>query len=204
MNVKFIPKYVIEKKALKLIDEMDSSLLEKCIGIDPWEYLAFLQEKERLKDFRYVDMDSTILGMYRPIENEIYLNNKLNEDLKAMNSFTIAHEIGHFILHRNDFLAEVMQLDLGFENYKEKDIICKRQTIESDIEENDSLEWQANYFAASLLMPSKSLNNQFENYKRQNYPIIENNLCEIFHCSKKALKIRLKELGLYHMSQNAL
>lgn len=198
MIPEFLPKEWIERKAIKLISEYDASLLKDCIGTDPWNYMVFLQEMGRLNDFSYENLEGNILGMYNPKNNVIYLNNCLRDDLKSMHNFTVSHEIGHLMLHRDLYLKKTMQLELGFDAAPEKEIICTRQNIASNMDmANNSLEWQANFFGACLMMPSDSLKKQFYTYK-SNYPDsnIEESLCKIFHCSRQSLRFRLQELGL--------
>lgn len=64
-------------------------------------------------------------------------------------SFTYAHEIGHWILHR-DLAAETQPRTTAFRT------LCR----ESDADL--PLEWQANYFASCLLMPEGLLRATFE------------------------------------------
>jgi len=192
----FLPKDKIEQRAIKLIAEYDALLLKDCVGTDPWNYMVFLQERGRLNDFSYEDLGDDILGGYNPRDNVIYLSRHLRGELKPMHNFTVSHEIGHLMLHRNLYLKQAMQLELAFEAMPDKKIICTRQNIASEVVSN-SLEWQANFFAACLLMPSASIKKQFYRHKSNSpYGNNEELLCKIFHCSKQSLRFRLQELEL--------
>jgi hypothetical protein len=86
--------------------------------------------------------------------------------------FTIAHEIGHFVLHRD--LIEVGLVD--------------DELYRSDL--SNDLERQANYFAAQLLLPAEWVRQFYKGEKSLS------KLAEIFDVSENALRIRLKELRL--------
>lgn len=97
--------------------------------------------------------------------------------------FTIAHEIGHFICHRDKIGDGLV------------DDVLYRQTTYNGIINNDinaKDEQQANNFAANLLMPATLI----ENIKKEigSYdPII---LAERLKVSPQAIKIRLNNLEL--------
>ena len=62
-----------------------------------------------------------------------------------MKRFTQAHEIGHWVLHR----------ELNLENFSDSELTLNQNQIPST--PLDWIEWQANNFAACLLMPSTSI-----------------------------------------------
>jgi Zn-dependent peptidase ImmA (M78 family) len=81
--------------------------------------------------------------------------------------FTIAHELGHFLLHR-DFLGEGVADD---EFYRSEHLSGAQET-------------EANKFAADLLMPYHLLQNLAPKMSVEN-------LAKLFKVSEQALKIRL-------------
>jgi Zn-dependent peptidase ImmA (M78 family) len=86
--------------------------------------------------------------------------------------YTIAHELGHFCLHRH--------LERNFED-----------TIFFRGGESSKTEWQANDFASSILMPE----DEFREKVRSGVTNVEK-LSEIFKVSTLALRIRAKSLGM--------
>ncbi|MCB9065470.1 MAG: ImmA/IrrE family metallo-endopeptidase [Chitinophagales bacterium] len=96
--------------------------------------------------------------------------------------FTIAHELGHYILHQN---KKAIFLDKLF-----------RLNNTSD-EQNPELEMEANIFAASILMPEKMLKSEVENieFDLGNDEAIKY-LARIFDVSSMAMYYRLLNLNL--------
>jgi len=114
-------------------------------------------------------------------------------DIEQRQRFTIAHEIGHFILH---MLPHIEDRSIEF-----KDDI--KNLKRSDIW--DAKEYEANNFAARLLMPKSAIMDSLlqiaQEYKAQgSSKITLDDLLEImaskFNVSKLAMKFRLKNLGI--------
>tara|TARA_B100001989_G_C24493565_1_gene440930 strand:- start:627 stop:1199 length:573 start_codon:yes stop_codon:yes gene_type:complete len=88
--------------------------------------------------------DHKILGLMSPVENTIYIDPVLNEH-HTMKRFTQAHEIAHWVLHRKLDLTDYNLADTP------QQLNQKRQLITT----YDWIEWQANTFAAFILIPHK-------------------------------------------------
>ena len=82
--------------------------------------------------------------------------------------FTIAHELGHYILHSN--FGEI--------------------PLEMERSGSGPMEWEANWFATGLLMPEDKFRRAWEESPRLSY------LTSLFMVSDAALEIRIEELGL--------
>lgn len=87
-------------------------------------------------------------------------------------AFTVAHELGHLILHK-----------------KKQDIFFRHQVkdFDGDSKENEK---EANWFAASLLMPKEMITKAWEKYKSIEL------IAQYFGVSKQAAYWRLKNLEL--------
>lgn len=97
--------------------------------------------------------------------------------------FTIAHELGHFCLHKE---GDRIHFDEDFRVYKRSG----RSALATD-----SKEIQANQFAAELLMPTNLLWEDF--HKSQGLePRIVESLALKYKVSRDAMKFRLQNLGL--------
>jgi len=102
-------------------------------------------------------------------KKNIIVNEK---DVPARQRFTIAHELGHYFLHHD--------------KNSEKDAIISFRG------ERNNLEFQADGFAAELLMPEGRLR---EEYKNLSVPSISA-LAKKFNVSNAAMHYRLDTLGM--------
>jgi Zn-dependent peptidase ImmA (M78 family) len=79
-----------------------------------------------------------VAGLTKFDEAKIYVN---ADDVFVRQTFTMAHEFGHWVLHRNLFLKEP-------DRYK---VLLRRQTTARGTQ--DPLEKEANAFAGNILVP---------------------------------------------------
>lgn len=104
---------------------------------------------------------------------------------EARKRFTIAHEIGHFILHGD----EALHVDKVF-------AIKLRNQVSS--EAIDLGEIEANKFAAELLMPTNMVHQRIQelpevlDYEKD---AVIRNMAKVFNVSQQAMTIRLVHLG---------
>lgn len=102
-------------------------------------------------------------------------------------NFTIAHELGHLLLHDQ----EQLHLDREF-----------RVRLRSEVSSQgtDEAEQEANFFAASLLMPRSFIERDLEN--EESVDLIDDELiysmARKYKVSAQAFAIRLKTLGYIH------
>lgn len=89
--------------------------------------------------------------------------------------FTIAHELGHYILHY------LFPKDKGV-------LVEKMMAMRRD---SHRVEWEANWFAAGFLMPNELFKKRFEKFDGD-----LNRVASYFAVSKSAAEIRAKSLGL--------
>lgn len=107
-----------------------------------------------------------ILGMMRPFQNEILITAPLRRDgPEGRYRFTVAHEIGHWVLHRPLFFARDEQGDLftGTADQKGTLMSLNRNVFpkRSGYAEVPPEEWQANRFAIELLLDESILHTAF-------------------------------------------
>jgi Zn-dependent peptidase ImmA (M78 family) len=96
--------------------------------------------------------------------------------------FSIAHEIGHLILHSNNEHLTVDRYEKQF------------FTRSENVRNLDEVE--ANEFAAALLMPEDLIKDDFEKYVANDPDEIISRLAEKYEVSQVALAYRLKNLNL--------
>lgn len=97
--------------------------------------------------------------------------------------FTIAHELAHYILHRN-----------GNRLYAHRDMT-------SDSSARSSIEQEANYFAANILMPETLVREKVEDIKNEIWGKLPNfvlvrEIADNFVVSESAAEVRLRQLEI--------
>ena len=104
---------------------------------------------------------------------KIYVN---HNDSPFRQRFTIAHEIGHAVLHS--------------ENYKKNGILEQIDMFRTGKEAGNELELEANEFAATLLMPENLVRKYWSSWGSVEM------LADIFKVSLSAMSYRLYKLKL--------
>jgi Zn-dependent peptidase ImmA (M78 family) len=98
--------------------------------------------------------------------------------------FTIAHELGHFVLHKGQKYIDKGMATVQFRN--------SESSTGTQAEERD-----ANQFAAALLMPAEWVRREFEKHP---FDLGDdeaiNGMCRLFGVSSQAMSFRLVNLGL--------
>ncbi|HCS79336.1 TPA: hypothetical protein DIV55_06395 [Patescibacteria group bacterium] len=114
--------------------------------------------------------EENIAGAYKRLDNTIFVN---SDDPYPRQVFTIAHELGHHFLH----------------NDKNEEVFLRTALTKLD-GQNSPQESEANWFAASLLMPKKLILKYWE----LTHDVEK--ISAIFGVSPTAVYFRLKNLQL--------
>jgi len=214
MKVPWISKEEIAQKAMDLLEVFQTmagymvkppvpveDIIERSLG------LRLIYE-----DLEKVFGSKDVLGATYVESKIICINERLFEhSSEGRLVFTCAHEAGHWVLHRRYVDVE------GGDNSKDEAIVCRPRDAKAPIE------WQADYFAACLLMPEKEIREAFQKVcgpepfiiknvrggvqegSRSEEPFVEQwpfiaaAMCEaggFSNVSKQAMIIRLQDLGL--------
>lgn len=128
------------------------------------------------------DMSGFILIQDEPLKNyptgRLIVHNK--KDSLKRQRFTIAHELAHYILHRD----------------KNDKIYAHR-----DVGQTGGIEAEANYFAAQILMPAelvfKALKKLEKELRYVPYSMKARYIADEFAVSEEAAHIRLEQLGVF-------
>jgi len=158
----------------KQAEDAAREVLNEAFGdIDLMEFpvdLGAVLEKYALTLKKGPFSDPNISGAFSREANTIFVSD--NESTERQ-SFTVAHEIGHYKLHQS----------------RTTDILYRKQIwqFNSTLEKDET---QANWFAANLLMPKEAV----ERMWKITQDITK--LSTIFGVSKTAMSFRLKDLGL--------
>ena len=137
--------------------------------------VIMLAHNNEIKVFE-AELDKNISGAIRFNNDtkkfEILVNSK---DSKVRQRFTIAHELGHFFLHKDILEAEDIHIDILYRTEKTPEEVEREKEVD--------------YFAGALLM-----NRTLLKKLRNSYSITE--LAEMFEVSASAMTVRLDILGI--------
>ena len=160
----------IENLALDLLIEAYGSVSKIKSPVD----LTPLFDRYGIKIYKTQFEDDNIAGMYIKSEKAIHVR---EDDVYARQIFTAAHELGHFFLHTN----------------KDKEIFHRsEQYLLDDAEKIE--EKEANWFAASILMPKPNVENITFIIKK-----VEE-ISSLFQVSNSTAYYRLKNLGILNIA----
>lgn len=153
-GLKALSSSEISRKAKDLIQLFKPSILSSCGSVPLDEFITFLEtEFSLLVDYSttlHLDKNGNkILGYYDQSSTTIHIDSSLYGTSRF--AFVFAHEIGHFILHRD--LQINSQL---YNSFKDSEYNFKIDSYELKNEKH-WIEWQANKFAACLILPENSL-----------------------------------------------
>jgi Zn-dependent peptidase ImmA (M78 family) len=158
-RVPYISRKVIERESLSLLADYEHSrgvTLKPPIPIEEIleKHLKLRIEFDDTHDLfgvpRTGGADADILGAIFFDENRIVIDESLDPEENPLTEgryrFTLAHEGGHWRLHRRFF-------DKGLEETSDLHRAAPTRIICRSSEAKERIEWQADYFASSLLMP---------------------------------------------------
>jgi len=152
-EVPFLHEKQIERESAVLLEEYEIIFGYKPTAPIPIERIAEIQLHLTLefKDmkalFPFADVhgaiwfDEGIIGIDQSLDPDLY------PSMLGRYHFTLAHEIGHWCLHRQLYRDDSNQLRLFDDGSRQPDVVCRSS------ERRKPVEWQADVFAASLLMP---------------------------------------------------
>ena len=123
--------------------------------------------KVRFVDFG--DYSSKVSGYCDFRKDEIFVN---GDEIPQRQSFTIAHELGHWFMHKVFFIK----------NPDEYPVLLRKNNSDS----NNPLEKEANTFAAHLLVPNRLLK------PVQRKGVNATVLASLFFVSRSMMEIRMK------------
>jgi Zn-dependent peptidase ImmA (M78 family) len=124
---------------------------------------------------------STLSGLLFPAQRRIYVNAVEALRSPGRRNFTIAHELGHWHLHRTD----------GADAHAR---FCRSDDVGAEpraVSDAARIEREANRFAAALLMPEALVRDQAARLR-----LHVSVMAERFGVSNLAMRVRLESLGL--------
>lgn len=200
--VKFREESEIESLCERILESVQYSFGEVPLA----DICSMLNDLHGLSVIETDDLPAGVLGTisFDPLRIEI-LKNQENE---ARKRFTLAHELGHFLLGHSEYMSGERCVESSLDLDGAKDVGLK------DVMR---MEWQANQFASNLLLPTKQFIQTFKSIAIRNglsnrgfgvlyldqqkcnqdaYYSVTSPLINCYKASRKAIKIRLKKLGI--------
>jgi len=213
MKVPWISKHQIANKADRTLRKYESKISR---FIAPPIQVEDIIERHLDLQIGFMDFETTygmedVLGATFVQSRMICVSDKLaRKRLEGRICFTYAHEVGHWVLHRK-FVPKYQDDDSTG-----RPILCRTRDAKLPVE------WQADYFAACLLMPERFVKDAWDctygpeplvlyNHESclngpivvdpcvANWPFIANEVLRagnFRNVSKQAMMIRLQDLGL--------
>ncbi|MDJ0660646.1 MAG: ImmA/IrrE family metallo-endopeptidase [Crocosphaera sp.] len=192
---RFIPKKSIEKETIQILQQIENT---------PNYQLKFPIDASRIAEFLGLDVvwDSipddekgVIAARILPLEKLIEINELIPELRGGFGESTIAHEIGHWVLHIDQ--NRVKQCLSGDTSMIKVDpLLCRNEVNLSGIE------WQAQYFASCLLMPRFKLKEICHNRNLQQWKELYT-IADELGVTISNLVHRLKDLGWIELKDNS-
>jgi hypothetical protein len=224
MKVKFLEDKEISTEASLLLQAYEKQFGLRIVPPIPIDEIA---ECHLELDLRFDNMErqlqkKDVLGAIWIEDKRVVIDESLDPTTNPLKTgryrFTLAHEVGHWALHRLYYLARAKQPAL-FGADDEPSIVCRAGDAEP-------IEWQANTFAAHILMPKEMVYNAWEqrhgNLRPYNAtdevkflsgaltdtlttPVgIARALAKQFHVSGQAMQIRLTGFGFVQLDKEVL
>jgi Zn-dependent peptidase ImmA (M78 family) len=154
-DVPFLHEKQIEQEADVLLAqyaEIIAPVLEPPVPIEEMAGTV-LQLRHQFLDLRsrfpFADVHGAIWFEEAVIGIDSCLNPDLHPRRRGRYHFTLAHEIGHWRLHRQHYLKNPAERRLFDDGTRKPDVVCRSS------ERKKPVEWQADTFAAFVLMPRK-------------------------------------------------
>ena len=149
---RFIPKLEIEAAALGIWLQMADSQCQPELPVDASLIAEFL-DLDIVWDTIPADEQGAIAARILPLEKLIEINDNIPQLRGGFGESTIAHEIGHWVLHIDtEKVASYLRLQQKGVDVRVKPFLCR-----SSEDTIARIEWQAQYFAGCLLMPQHIL-----------------------------------------------
>lgn len=197
VKIPYLTREEIEQKAALLIIDYCEKNPDKIIPPIPVESIIekYFNLSLEVDDLKSILNMGDVLGATYIDQKRVIIDESIQNEGRF--NFTCAHELGHWVLHRNCFKKKEQH------HNKRKNIddtiVCRSSA------KNERIELQANYFAASLLMPvkivEKFLCNKYGSVKEfllrikyisEELDTAVKYLSPIFKVSKEAMLIRLE------------
>ena len=214
-GVPILSREDIEGWSEKFISYFDKSCLEQPQPTPLGTICTCLRDKHKVNFIFGADLGASpegyqYRGRFHIPSTTIYIDRSLEYGDPRYN-FTLAHEIAHFVMHRSICISSLKINDSEISDTNRNLVLDHVKTDNP----REWLEWQANKFASSLLLPRQTIMTAVLDIQRKlgitrlgkiyldrqpvnikAYFTIAESLVKLYETSKSSIKLRLKELGM--------
>lgn len=207
---------LLERMAENLLDDFNPNIRRNHLGVHTESFMDYLKIKHEL-DISIEDIEQPknreILGMCIAKEKRIIIDSSIYGTDRF--TFVLAHEVAHFFLHRHLTIEQSVYDNKSDSIY---DPLTRKYVLVND---RNWMEWQANKFAACLMMPELNtvvrliecqrkrqrrrpnhvqVNNDPENWTE--FLLTIDHLSTYFGVSHKVMEYRLADIGVLTYGPN--
>lgn len=213
-----------------IIEENFPEVRDEPTVFPPDKLVALIQShgaKVRIRDLGKVG-SYKVFGLTGFEDKTIYLDDVLRVEKERSFRFTLAHEFGHWLLHRHRPLVLGEASEYGDQIHDTESSLYKIRKEEGLKSPREWIEWQANEFASALIMPKNACKNAVFNMQMSGralrHPVVINRgiiylnkgetgiaearqqvraVADYFFVSERAMRYRLERLGLIEKQDGA-
>jgi Zn-dependent peptidase ImmA (M78 family) len=156
-GIKSLSQKDIEVIAENELEKIDTEILSKAHGLEVEKLISYLKNEYEIEIIE-IEAASELLGFCNLNNNTIGINENIKGTQREL--FVLAHEFGHYILHQ--------KLTINQKNYDAfDDSTYNFRTGTRDLKNpRNWIEWQANCFASSLVLPKNQLYFTLKRFQR--------------------------------------
>jgi Zn-dependent peptidase ImmA (M78 family) len=194
---RFMSKLEIEASALDILLKMQANPQYKLkLPLDASRIAEFLN-LDLVWDLIPQDENGEIAARILPLEKLIEINEDISQLSSGFGESTIAHEIGHWVLHIDSQEVE------KYRRLQQKGVKIEVKPLLCRIEDRSiaSMEWQAQYFAGCLLMPQHILTDMSRGKDLTRWQVLYP-IAEELGVTISNLVTRLQDLGWIYLDRN--
>jgi Zn-dependent peptidase ImmA (M78 family) len=138
-----LSKIDIEEIARQELNKINPFIILRAHSLSPKTLISYMQNEFNI-EIRYFESNENILGACEIEKKKIGINQSIKGSNREL--FIMAHEFGHFVLHQKLSIGQTL-----YNSFEDSDFNFK--TNKYDLRNPKQwLEWQANYFASSLIV----------------------------------------------------
>jgi|JI10StandDraft_1071094.scaffolds.fasta_scaffold164628_2 Zn-dependent peptidase ImmA (M78 family) len=175
IGLKHYSKNDLEKITENIIRKFDQNIFKECKPLEINKFINFLMDEYKVKTTFLPILEKEnnlqLLGYYDNKNKNIFVDESIQEIGKK--NFVYFHEVGHSILHTDLKISQQV-----YNNFSDSEFNFALDKYELTNVKN-WIEWQANQFAASILMPKENVK-IFLNYIQKEKLKILRNVGKIF------------------------